>query len=129
MTLTDTQNKRQFILDTLLPYKQDRNLCGYEGEDCMYLTLDGRMCAVGKHMREGEWQYSSDTIKHLVNTYTMSTILTENAVQVGLTLDEWELLQNYHDNLARGHGVHWAVSNLEKVTNLKFPELYADISD
>jgi hypothetical protein len=123
MTLTDTQNKRQFILDTLLPYKQDRNLCAYEGGKCKYLTDDGRKCAVGKHMKEGEWQHFVGSFSQVAHVYGRDTMFTDEALQVSLTAHEWDLVQLYHDRLVKGGHINSAVRLLEEVTNLKFPEL------
>jgi len=93
---------RQFILDTLLPYKEDRSTCAIDKETkfCMYLTDDGRKCAVGKHMKEGSWQqYTGDAIT-LLNKFTACEILKEEAFNMDISDEGWKLIQLYHDNLS-----------------------------
>jgi len=73
---------KEFILNTLLPYKEDLSLRGVkEGKEgtnnCCYLTDDGKKCAVGKHMKKGPWQYSSLSVKTLLESYDGSKILTK----------------------------------------------------
>lgn len=123
------KTKRQFILDTLLPYKQDPKTCAFIGGKCLYLTKDGRKCAVGKHMKKGEWQKSENSISGLLGDIglELKDILTKEAVEQGLTLREWNALQAYHDSIGFGDAysdINLSVEHLEKVTGLKFPELY-----
>lgn len=117
-----TEKTRQFILDTLLPYKQNPKLCAAEGGQCLYLTKDGRKCAVGKHMKEGEWQEYLQGFNTLVLRYDKESILTEEALSHNLTDDIWLAMQEYHDSLLMNDKVY--SRRLEELTGLKFPELY-----
>lgn len=51
---------RDFIINSLLPYKDDPSKCGLDGTrmlyPCMYLTHEGKKCAVGQYLKPGEWQ-------------------------------------------------------------------------
>lgn len=102
---------KQFILDTLLPYKEDPNLCALEFDsdgnpNCLYKTSDGRKCAVGKHMKEGPWQEFRGDIGHLINSggeivvgeWPLERILTEEAYTMISDVKIWRAVQNYHDN-------------------------------
>ena len=46
---------KEFILKSLLPYKQNPELCGHNGSVCVYLTEDNKKCVIGQYMKEGEW--------------------------------------------------------------------------
>lgn len=121
------KTKKQFILDTLLPYKQDVNLCAYYHGDCMYLLNDGRKCAVGKHMREGEWQHYGEGFLGLIKLYKEEDFFTEEAFKMALNTEAWDAMQEYHDTLLvkkdRNLRINLTVDRLERATNLKFNEL------
>ncbi len=119
---------REFILNTLLPYKEDPSTCGYdkETEKCYYLTKDGRKCAVGKHMIEGEHQSSPDSIVYLTEQKSLDKYLTQEAIEQNLSLNVWAIMQEYHDKIAisADKTINNKAAKLERVTGLKFPELY-----
>jgi len=121
-------DKRQFILDTLLPYKQDPSTCGFFKSSCMYLTEDGRKCAVGKHMKPGPWQDIQASVVGIDTKYGLTNVLTDEANAMNLTVKEWQAIQGYHDALNGSSSsmvmtMNFHLENLEKVTGLKFPEL------
>lgn len=116
-------DKKKFILDTLLPYKNDPSTCGYENNSCKYLTSDGKKCAVGQHMVEGEHQLCYGGIFTLNQMYGLANILTEKANAIGLSVEEWMAIQNYHDGIATNNPIYDIVHILEDLTGLKFPEL------
>ena len=122
-------NKRQFILDTLLPYKNDPTLCSIDKKTgtCLYLSEEGKTCAVGKHMKAGKWQKASMGVSQLVAIYSISDIFTVDAVNQNLTVVELNYMQNYHDIRAAGKSIihlNELLGRFEKETNLLFPELY-----
>lgn len=119
---------RQFILDTLLPYKQDPTTCGYYEGTCSYLTNDGKKCAVGKHLIEGKHQKSQASVWGLEDVYGLKNILTDEAKAMNLDIKVWSAMQSYHDNLSSNE-IMWlnsALIELERLTDLKFPELYIE---
>ena len=121
-------DKKQFILDTLLPYKENPSLCAVNDKGkCVYLTKDGRKCAIGKHMKVGAWQKCVGDILDLTETYVLDDILKANAVKVGLANTDWYYMQQYHDKLATDKGVdnvNRALRNFEIHLGFKLPELY-----
>jgi len=124
------KTKRQFILDTLLPYKQNPETCGYSVGECVYLADNGNMCAVGKHMKEGEWQYSVDSADNLFMEYEKKEVLTKEAYEQNLSDLEWNKIQNVHDYIANEDDfslINRRIEQLENETNLKFPELYYEV--
>jgi hypothetical protein len=120
--------KKQFILDTLVPYFEDRQTRGYNEDSnlCQYLTKEGKKCAVGKHMREGSWQKFGGNFKHLIESegHSMEEVLTEEAYAIGLSPDEWTAIQEVHDNIKVSSCLLLSyITILEEETNENFEEL------
>jgi len=110
MKVITKDETKQFILDTLLPYKNDNKTCGYDFEldVCLYLTQDGRTCAVGKHLDKNKAYYSEiiesenkSSVDTLANNYKLKEVLTDEALKFGLTNYQWEIIQIIHDNYAK----------------------------
>lgn len=127
---------KEFILKTLLPYKENPKLCAIVGNQCSYLTKDGRKCAVGRWMKEGEWQkYESSVLglpldKHKKDTenekITINDVLIEEAAIMNFNINQWKFIQKYHDNLARysiGTHLNRDVEYIEKEFEIELPEL------
>lgn len=121
---------REFILNTLLPYKEDRNNCGFDSKtgQCFYKSSDGKRCAVGKHLTDGEHlEYGGSVIDLFVN-YDKNIILTKEALDQNIPDDVWNYMQDYHDSIATNRKsiavINSIVEVLENTTNFKFPELY-----
>lgn len=122
-------SKKQFILNTLLPYKLDPSTCAYEFGRCSYLTEDGKKCAVGKHLREGKHQQSHLPVKNLFRAYGMS-ILNNDAREQNITSLGWYFIQSYHDHLVLNyspHSINNRVKKLENHFNMSLPELMFNI--
>jgi len=122
---------REFILNTLLPYKEDPSTCGFnpKTQGCFYKTEDGKKCAVGKHMLEGEWQKCADGAETLFNDYDKNQFLTKEALEQDLTVEQWDSIQQYHDAVAQKdskESINRRVSWLQKETGFEFPELLFD---
>lgn len=124
---------REFVLKTLLPYKEDNSLCGFERDGCVYLTNDGRKCAVGKWMEPGPWQKSTSDYLGLVQYFSPKEFFVEKAHSMNLTDIAWVLMQAYHDSIARYSAdmctssinrALKALKGLEKELNIELPELY-----
>lgn len=114
---------REFILNTLLPYKEDVSKCAYENSFCKYLTNDGRKCAVGKHLIDGDHQRLEGSVGQLVNKYGWYPF-TKEAQDQKINLTVWSIMQRYHDSLSQTHrGSNTIVDDLEKSTGFEFPEL------
>ena len=132
---TTNSLKKQFILDTLVPYFEDPQTRGYNKDTklCSYLTKDGKKCAVGKHMKEGPWQKYNWGLVSLLNTKTLEEILTDEAFAIGLTVGEWASVQNVHDNIKTNSSIFSKkdyrdrllsfITGLERATGENFEEL------
>lgn len=116
------QSKKEFILKTLLPYFTGEEERAFNNNNCLYLTADGRKCAIGKWMKEGEWQHYTGGVCGLVEKYKLEDILIEEALEQNLSLDEWREIQAVHDQLLTLDFQRLWVP-LEKATGLMFPEL------
>jgi hypothetical protein len=119
---------REFILDTLLPYKQNPQLCGYDDdtECCSYLTSKGTRCVVGKYMKEGPWQKQNRSIDSLLRSFNLEEIFTDEALAQNIPIDIWQLMQEYHDNIAmnsRINSINCKVEYLEDKTGFDFSPL------
>ena len=120
---------REFILNTLLPYKEDPSTCGFDGEEevCLYKTKNGNRCAVGKHMKEGVWLQQIANASDVFGEFKKENVLTHEALEQNLSNDIWEQMQKYHDSIALNipvEKVNLGVQGLEELTDFKFPELY-----
>ena len=118
---------KEFILKTLLPYKEDPSTCGSEGGDCIYLTSDGRKCAFGKWMKEGVWQQpSDDNASGIIEEYGAETVLMKEAFEMNFAGRQWNYLQSYHDSIAGGESNHYIntdVKTIERIFDIELPEL------
>lgn len=118
---------KEFILNTLLPYKEDPTTCATnEKGGCEYLTKDGRKCAVGKHLVDGEHQKSGLYASLLFYCYNPDDILTEEAKEQQIPIGVWSIMQSYHDGIAENRGrtnMNEIVEILQKLTGFEFPEL------
>jgi len=118
-----TEKQRQFILDTLLPYKEDKLKCAFEDGDCKYITLKNKMCAVGKHMNKGVWQQSRQNIESLSEKYELESMLNKEAIDMNFSIYLWRNIQKYHDAIAVGNATGVALDYIETGTGVQFPEL------
>ena len=122
------KSQKQFILDTLLPYKEDPTTCAIGDAKCMYLTEDGRKCAVGKHMKKGKWQESKFnlSVEAISNCYGLEKVLKKSALKQELTVQQWGYIQSYHDYVAMGRRdtlINNQVKRLEESLNIDLTEL------
>lgn len=134
------QEIKKFIVDTLLPYKQDPSNCGYDENDgCVYLTSDNKKCAVGKHMVEGEWQQATvDSMENegfnwagvssVFQKWGWEKVLTEEAkkfhVALGVHASKiWDEMQSYHDAIAIGRFRTSNIHSIERLLEIELTEL------
>ena len=119
---------KAFILKTLLPYKEDRSRCAFDGDKCSYLTSSGEKCALGMWLKKGEWQHEQLTGAALFEKYGKD-ILLKPARRVCLDMEDWTLIQNYHDERAHYNRL-WLlnviVGRLERSLGIDLPELMYD---
>ena len=138
---TKTEIKK-FVLDTLLPYKNDPSTCGYdEGtKNCKYQAANGNMCAFGKHMTSAaltKYQDSGEAASTIIESDGYD-ILTSQARSMNFTELQWDVIQNYHDRIADSqsvmlskdrihngaiHGANRAVKGIEQEFDIDFPQL------
>lgn len=119
-------DKRNFILNTILPYCLDPSTRGVsEGRDvCTYLSESGKKCALGKHMREGPWQGFKGGILHLTAKYSLKQVLSEEAYNQKLKGREWAAMQLLHDDMHdNGLIPKRCLTLLKAATAMEFPEL------
>lgn len=119
---------KQFILDTLLPYKEDPSTCAWNPVDktCLYLTEDGRKCAVGKHLIDGVHQKFLGDVGQLDDEYDLDKILTPEAREQKLSIKIWQAMQGYHDQLANSQfkiGKEFYIEQLENLINQPLEDL------
>lgn len=133
-----SEDQRQFILKTLLPYKDDKKKCStilidkIDGSGkrakCVYLRRHNnpskeKRCAVGQHMIPGPWQDNISDFEGLTKEYNPSEFFTKEAQDQNLDNYTWTMIQMYHDRLALDSSIGDIVYNLEEHTGVKFPEL------
>ena len=122
------ESQKQFILETLLPYKQDPTTCAIDGGEgvCKYLTEDGRKCAVGKHMKKGKWQTKVMDVRDIDREFGLKKVLKKSALKQGFTIEQWNLIQRYHDKCASYSHIevmNFRVEQLEESFNIDLTEL------
>jgi hypothetical protein len=119
-----TEEQRQFILDTLLPYKTGKQpFCRVEekgGTDCRY-RLNGNTCAFGKHMdmRRYKPDMEGGSASIVLDTHGVR-ILKKRARDIALTPYLWDAIQRVHDT----EFDMCKVRTLESKTSTLFPEFY-----
>jgi hypothetical protein len=119
------KTQEQFIIDTLLPYKEDPETRAVnDGGLCEYLTSDGKKCAIGKHLKEGNWQSYVGSVKALNEEFTLSEILTDEAKEQNLSIRDWGNLQNYHDNFNVESAANQHLIRLEQNLDINLGVLY-----
>jgi len=94
---------KEFLLKTLLPYKNNRELCGYNGLNCLYLTDDKKKCAIGQYMKEGHWQHTQVGVSALFEKYTEKEIMSDEWVNQNIPLEVAVAMQGYHDSIAQNN--------------------------
>ena len=120
------KSQKQFILDTLLPYKEDPTTCAIGDGECLYLTKDGRKCAVGKHMKKGKWQTEFSSVEDIEDEFGLDKVLKKSALKQGFTIEQWTYMQQYHDNAGLGRVkvlINDRVEKLEQSLNIDLTEL------
>lgn len=91
--------RQEFIINNLKPYFLDPSTCGYENGACKYKTKDGRMCVFGKNLVKYHKSWENLSSYELIDGYGES-ILTEEAAAQNLSSDQWQAIQEVHDQLA-----------------------------
>jgi hypothetical protein len=124
------KTKRQiknFVLKTLLPYKQDPSTCGYDKEEeaCLYLTKEGKKCAFGKWMKKGPWQHCGADAYSILRENTQQKVLLKPALEMDFWPEVWQNIQYYHDCIAKGEKTDAlkALDEIEHLLEIELPEL------
>ena len=98
--------KRILAYELLAPYFIDPATCGRQNGLCAYHTPDGRTCIAGKCMIEPEkFSNSSDPIMRILERDGQSAVFLPEYVDK-FTTNEWENLQDTHDNVAQNTEVY-----------------------
>lgn len=122
---------KEFLLKSLLPYKNDPSLCGYNDGDCVYLTKDNKTCAIGQHMKPGPWQHKIASASTLFKSYGEKKIMTKEWLNQSIPHEVADKMQQYHDVIAyssrfhddRKNIINQHVDSLEKMTGFDLKEL------
>lgn len=120
--------RKEFILNTLIKYKEDRSKCASNGVvNCVYLHPEtGNKCAVGEHLIDGEHQQFAGSVDRLFEKYGCG-ILTQEAQEQQIPVNVWMEMQQYHDSIAyygpKSKELPHIVERLELKTGFEFPEL------
>ena len=114
---------KEFIIKSLLPYKENPDLCGYNGKNCVYLTEDNKKCAIGQYMKPGPWQNIQGSVTTLFHEHEEIDIMTDEWLKQNVTEAAANAMQEYHDSIAKGYEIHFAVGKLEQYTGFNLNEL------
>lgn len=129
--------QRQFILDTLLPYKTDPTKCAWNEtfRTCEYMSSDGRRCGIGQHLVDGKHLRFVGGIDSLNEVYGLDNILTKEARNQNFSIEVWRKIQLYHDtiifinlpswksDITREDEINTIVKDLEELVEIELPEL------
>lgn len=123
---------KQFILDSLLKYKENPKLCGYSDNACKYFTDDGRNCAIGQYMKKSairiyEVKENEEINNILNNNIPLEKIFKKEYLPIFENEENFTVLnymQNYHDTIAQGFNyLTFIVDKLEELTKFNLEEL------
>lgn len=89
--------KKLFALQQIGPYYKNPKLCGFNGEFCVYLTNDGKMCVLGKNLIDPEDKPNLDADDLLKN---QGEKILKPEARGKLSPKEWKGLQKIHDSIA-----------------------------
>lgn len=122
---------KEFLIKSLLPYKENNELCALNGSKCVYLTNDNKKCAIGQYMIPGEWQKYPNGVELLFDKFPEKDIMTDEWIEQNVAPNCAAQMQIYHDNISfyECHPVTYsviingAVSQLESMTGFNLNEL------
>ena len=122
-------DKRQFILNTLLPYFKDpsKRAIDVEQKQCYYRAPNGNKCAIGQHIPDEKYEKGMEM--DAITLFEMyPDCLSKEAESMGFHPELWEAIQSVHDDAFKADGSigDFALSHidkLEQLTELEFPEL------
>jgi hypothetical protein len=114
---------KKFLLKTLLPYKQNPDLCGYNGTMCVYTTNDNKSCAIGQYMKPGPWQKEAMDVGSLFKKYKEKDIMSEEWCKQRIPKRIQIELQIFHDNIARNYENDYVIRSIENLTGFNLDEL------
>lgn len=121
---------KEFILEALLKYKNNPSLCGYNGERCMYLTKDGKKCAIGQFMKVGNHQKYENGVFFILTSKNLNKIFKKKYLPIFENSNNKQTLiymQNYHDAIAQDENPNYTVENIETITGFNLNELKYEI--
>lgn len=117
---------KEFILETLLPYKENPELISVDVVgDCVYQAPNGNKCALGKWIKnkylkkiKAEYLNSSEAFS-IFERFRGEKFLKKKARKMNFTIEDWIKIQDVHDTkLNLGD-----IKLLEDHFKIKLPEL------
>lgn len=118
---------KEFLIKSLLPYKNDPSLCGYNYGNCVYLTEDNKKCAIGQYMKKGYWQSSIERVNTLLSTDNkIKKYMKAEWCKQNIPHDVATYMQYYHDHIANNNSkisINNIVDKLENITGFDLNEL------
>lgn len=92
------QRAKKFAMEAIAPYFIDPTTCGIdESNHCQYLTDDGRMCVLGKHLIDPSTAHPGTSAYSLLGD---NQIVLKPEYRDILSRGQWGALQSIHDSLA-----------------------------
>lgn len=120
---------KEFLIKSLLPYKENPQLCGYEnGKGCVYLTKDGRKCAIGQYIKENVDTTDIGDVTELFEEYKPFNIMTDEWLKQNVSRQIAINMQLYHDFIAGDMNythiqINNVVNELENLTGFNLDKL------
>lgn len=124
-------DKKQFVLDTLLPFFINPSSCAVVQNDngdksCLYRAAGNKRCALGKHIRDDAYNPEMENKGASEVLQMWPDCLTPEAHAMGFTDWQWAYIQSIHDGLA-ANGFNPAlthyIEDLENSLKISLPEL------
>lgn len=113
------EEKKEFILKSLIHYFKDPTQCGFSIEMyCAYRSENGKKCAVGQYIADEHYKPKMEgyNIGSDIMFIDIEELLIPEAKNK-LTREEWTMLQSVHDALARHYNhIHFSGTMLD-ITN------------
>lgn len=105
----------EFIIKVFNRYRNPNNRAATPA-GCQYLTNDGRKCAVGIAMRDGDWQEFGGSYTSILNMYDKKQVLKEEYMEIDEEL--FNELQRWHDAKTNFTSDSLSLKGMQKIKDL-----------